>query len=72
MNDVTMATTPTTNAIPGLLLTDRRFEVPLDYENPTRKLEIFVREAVAAARRSSIFRSFGSSRAGPAPEPRGP
>jgi len=50
MNYVTMATTPTTNAIPGLLLTDRRFEVPLDYENPTCKLEIFVREAVAAGK----------------------
>src|SRR5436190_10252535 len=57
MNDGTMAktTTTTTNAIPGLLLTDRRFEVPLDYdvattELPTRKLEIFVREAVAAGK----------------------
>src|SRR5436190_24048707 len=58
MNDVTMATTTTTNAIPGLLLTDRRFEVPLEYDgdrsfattNPTRKLEIFVREAVAAGK----------------------
>jgi pimeloyl-ACP methyl ester carboxylesterase len=50
MNDVTTAKTTTTNAIPGLLLTDRRFEVPLDYENPKRKLEIFVREAVAAGK----------------------
>ena len=40
----------TTHAIPGLLLTDRTFEVPLDYANPSRKLDIFVREVVAAGK----------------------
>ena len=50
MNDATTKSASTTNAIPGLLLTDHRFEVPLDYENPARKLEIYVRDAVAAGK----------------------
>jgi pimeloyl-ACP methyl ester carboxylesterase len=39
-----------THRIPGLALTDRRFELPLDYANPARKLSIFVREVVAAGK----------------------
>src|SRR5262249_3322948 len=44
--DLTMNST----IIPGLSLTDRYFEVPLDYTNPARKLSIYVREAVAAGK----------------------
>jgi pimeloyl-ACP methyl ester carboxylesterase len=49
MNDAATRTTAT-HSIPGLRLTDRYFEVPLDYANPARKLDIFVREAVAAGK----------------------
>jgi hypothetical protein len=48
MNDVT--STQPANRIPGLALTDHRFEVPLDYEKPARKISIFVREVVAAGK----------------------
>ena len=38
---------PETNAIPGLALTERWFDLPLDYANPARKIRVFAREAVA-------------------------
>jgi len=38
---------PATHALPGLLLTNRMFELPLDYASPGRKIEVFVREVVA-------------------------
>jgi pimeloyl-ACP methyl ester carboxylesterase len=38
---------PATHALPGLLLTNRMFELPLDYAHPGRKIEVFVREVVA-------------------------
>jgi pimeloyl-ACP methyl ester carboxylesterase len=37
---------PETNTIPGLALTDRWFDLPLDYANPARKIRVFAREAV--------------------------
>ena len=36
-----------THALPGLLLTNRMFELPLDYANPGRTIRVFVREVVA-------------------------
>jgi pimeloyl-ACP methyl ester carboxylesterase len=50
MNDIATKRAIATHAIPGLLLTDLKFEVPLDYSNRSRKLEIFVREVVAAGK----------------------
>ncbi len=41
---------PVTHAIPGLTLTDRVFELPLDYANPARKIRVFAREAVMAGK----------------------
>src|SRR5688572_20640470 len=38
---------PATHALPGLLLTNRMFELPLDYAKPACKIEVFVREVVA-------------------------
>ena len=50
MNDMTTKRAIATHAIPGLQLADLKFEVPLDYSKPSRKLEIFVREVVAAGK----------------------
>jgi pimeloyl-ACP methyl ester carboxylesterase len=37
-----------TNSLPGLLLNNREFELPLDYANPAKaKIRVFVREVVA-------------------------
>ena len=36
-----------TNALPGLRLTNRMFELPLDYADPGRKINVFVREVIA-------------------------
>jgi pimeloyl-ACP methyl ester carboxylesterase len=36
-----------THALPGLRLTNRMFELPLDYANPGRKINVFVREVIA-------------------------
>jgi len=38
---------PATHALPGLRLTNRVFELPLDYANPGRTIRVFVREVVA-------------------------
>ena len=38
---------PATHALPGLRLTSHRFALPLDYANPGRTLDVFVREVVA-------------------------
>ena len=35
-----------TNALPGLRLKNRMFELPLDYADPGRKINVFVREVV--------------------------
>ena len=36
-----------THSLPGLLLTNREFELPLDYAKPGRTIRVFVREVVA-------------------------
>jgi len=36
-----------THSLPGLRLTNRMFELPLDYADPARKIDVFVREVVA-------------------------
>src|SRR6187401_443720 len=36
-----------THSLPGLLLTNREFELPLDYANPGKTIRVFVREVVA-------------------------
>ena len=36
-----------THSLPGLLLTHREFELPLDYADPGRTIRVFVREVVA-------------------------
>jgi pimeloyl-ACP methyl ester carboxylesterase len=38
---------PATHSLPGLLLTNREFELPLDYANPARKIRVFAREVVS-------------------------
>jgi pimeloyl-ACP methyl ester carboxylesterase len=38
---------PATHALPGLLLTNREFELPLDYANPGASIRVFAREVVA-------------------------
>ena len=42
-----MQTHPNTHAIPGLVLTSRRFALPLDYANPGRSISVFAREVIA-------------------------
>ena len=42
--------TATTNALPGLRLTDHTFELPLDYADPGRTIRVFAREVVAPAK----------------------
>jgi pimeloyl-ACP methyl ester carboxylesterase len=46
MNDHTKVE-PITHSLPGLRLTNHVFEVPLDYSDPRRKIQVFVREVVA-------------------------
>jgi hypothetical protein len=36
-----------THSLPGLRLTNRMFELPLDYADPGRKINVFVREVAA-------------------------
>ncbi len=36
-----------THSLPGLVLTNRMFELPLDYANPGRTIRVFAREVVA-------------------------
>ncbi len=36
-----------THSLPGLRLTNRVFELPLDYADPGRKINVFVREVIA-------------------------
>ena len=38
---------PATHALPGLALTDREFDLPLDYASPGRTIRVFAREVVA-------------------------
>jgi pimeloyl-ACP methyl ester carboxylesterase len=40
-----------THALPGLLLTNRTFELPLDYANPGRTIRVFAREVVAPGKK---------------------
>ena len=36
-----------THLLPGLRLTDHRFELPLDYAKPGRTISVYAREVVA-------------------------
>ena len=43
--------TQSTHSLPGLLITNRAFEVPLDYANPGRTIRVFAREVVAPGKK---------------------
>lgn len=41
------------HAIPGLILKSHRFELPLDYANPSTKISVFARELIAPGKENS-------------------
>jgi pimeloyl-ACP methyl ester carboxylesterase len=65
-----------THRIPGLVLTDHQFEVPLDYDTPNgQAITIFAREVVAPAREKEdlpwlVFLQGGPGSASPRPQGR--
>ena len=42
-----------THAIPGLILKSHRFELPLDYANPSTKISVFAREVIAPGKENA-------------------
>ena len=42
-----------THAIPGLILKSHRFELPVDYANPSAKISIFARELIAPGKENA-------------------
>ncbi len=44
---------PTTHVIPGLILKSHRFNLPLDYANPSKKISVFARELVAPGKENA-------------------
>ncbi len=65
----------TAHAIPGLILKSHRFDLPLDYANPSKGISVFARELIAPGKENANLPYLVFFQGGPgsgAPRPGGP